>query len=362
MFEKLKTLFKESKKIATHPIPPPKLEGNEPRTSTTIKFSNKQVDYVEESITLYGKAKELFDKGGDFKEVCNILDRANRFHYSSFVPEFDDDHFKRFYSLNVLAYKEAKKLKIPLKGIANEDLSKIQHELMWYSLNNNKADYIIMAFLLFRNYHWKEFEDELKATKEIGDKNLTMHYFVKNESGEQIDLIHYEKKFYSLSHDARILLTSFNAIGRERKVKNPEEILKIKNSPGYNEIQQHGYIQEVSEELIIEFPVTNSKKVMYEKKKLQFLLIHLQTIVHAQREWSDIQKDLIKATETRKDELVVLINGFGGSSKCRKEFFYMKDLKKSNLIPHAVGCKCSMSQANLRHLSDAELNTYGIIK
>ena len=344
MFKKLKTLFKESKQADTQPVQQPNSKLNESRSS--IPSSNKQINYVEESIRLYSEAKELFDKGGDFKEVCNILGEANKFHYSSYAPEFDEDNFKRFYSLNVQGYNEAKKLKIPINGLASEELTGIQHELMWYSLNNYKADYILMAFLMFRNYHWKEFEDELKATKELGNENLVMYYFVKNEPSEQIDFKHYEDKFYSLSHDARILLTSFNAIGRKRKIKKPDEILRVKNSTGYKEILQHGYVQEVSDELIIEFPVKNSKQVMYEKKKLEALLLHLQTLVYAQREWADIQKDLKNADKTRKEQLVVLINGFGGSSKCRKEFFYMKDLKKSNLIPHAVGCKCLMYQAN----------------
>ncbi|MFF2587601.1 hypothetical protein ACFVSS_06855 [Peribacillus butanolivorans] len=360
MFKKLKTLFKESKQTDTHPIPKSKLEINQ--SITSISSSNKQEKYIEESIRIYREARELFDKGGDFKEVCDILDKANRSHYSSFVQEFNEDNFKQFYRLNIKGYKEAKKLKIPIKGLASEELTKIQHELVWYSLNNIKADYILMAFLMFRNYQWNEFEDELRATKEIGNENLVMYYFVKNEPRDRTDFKQYEEKFYSLSLDARILLTKFNAIGRKRKIRKPDEILMVKNSAGYKEVQQHGYIQEVPEELIIEFPVESSKQVMYEKKKLEALLLHLQKLVHAQREWTDIQQDLKKADESRKKDLVVLINGFGGSSKCRKEFFYMKDLKQSNLIPHAVGCKCSLHQANRRLLPDLELKAYGIIK
>lgn len=99
------------------------MEINESRTS--ISSSNKQKQYIEESIRLYREARELFDKGGELKVVCDILEKANRFHYSSIVQEFNEDNFKQFYRLNVQGYKESKKLKIPLKGLASEDLTTI---------------------------------------------------------------------------------------------------------------------------------------------------------------------------------------------------------------------------------------------
>ncbi|MEK4536105.1 hypothetical protein NST21_12330 [Peribacillus sp. FSL K6-1552] len=63
-----------------------------------------------------------------------------------------------------------------------------------------------MAFLIFRNYQWKEFVEELIATtKEIGNENLEMYYFVKNDQKSGLtlnsmkkDSIHYPKvpEFY----------------------------------------------------------------------------------------------------------------------------------------------------------------------
>lgn len=75
---------------------------------------------------------------------------------------------------------------------------------------------------------------------------------------------------------------------------------------------------------------------MYEKRKIEALLLHLQKLVHAQREWADIQKDLKKADESRKEDLVVLINGFWRKFKMPKRILLHEEFEE--IQPYSTCC------------------------
>ncbi len=116
-------------------------------------------------------------------------------------------------------------------------------------------NYVLMSFLMFSEYQWKEFDEELKrAQEQPGDYEI--NYFLKVP--DKVELAEYREAYYTLSLDERTLLTSYNAIGRKRKISNAEDIQHFNSKWGYSEIVQRGYLQEIGEDLHIEFPVTKA--------------------------------------------------------------------------------------------------------
>ncbi|GLH62407.1 hypothetical protein [Parageobacillus sp. G301] len=330
----------------------------------TVSLQKKHVQSSREpaksprelSIEYYSKARKAFDNG-DINEAVRLLEESNRHLVASFAKNEEEVQkaLKFFFTVDREGYDAAKQIKIPIHNISKEELNQIQNELCWYVLNGYKPDYVLMAFLMFKEYKWKEFDEEFKRVKENPNEKYGLYYFVKNEPKQPQDLSRYREEFYNLSLDARILLTSYNAIGRKRKIKI-EDFPYLENQKGYEEIKI--YIQRSSNEVILEFPVETPmerKQVMWEKKKLEALMYYLQALVYRKKSYQEAKKRF------EDGEGFFLINGQGGSTKCRAEVLSVRSSKEKDLPPHSVGCKCLIHKVlRLDRLSEAERKKYQI--
>lgn len=217
--------------------------------------------HQQKSNELFQRARDVFDSGDvDVATSIELINKANEHLVRTFDNSEDEvKNAAHFFRVNKEAYRTAKTIKIPIKGINKEEIDLIHKEIGWFALNGIKANYVLMSFLMFKEYEWKEFDEELqRATNSNNPEEYQIYYFIKNKLKEKVDLSMYRERFYSLSLDARILLTSYNAIGRKKHLKDVEAFYRER---GIEELKSAGYVHSTDDELIIEFPVDEKKQV-----------------------------------------------------------------------------------------------------
>ncbi|MFE4046948.1 hypothetical protein [Priestia sp. YIM B13490] len=308
----------------------------------TISKKGKDKDfYKQKSKELFQQARDIFDSG-DINRSIDLIKNANEHLIRSFAKNEDDiKSASRFFGVNQEGYEAAKDIKIPIYGLEEDEIDLIHREVCWFALNGIKPDYVLMSFLMFKEYEWKEFEEELQRAKDSSNpEEYEIYYYIKNEAKEQVNLLKYREKFYNLSLDARVLLSSYNAIARKRYLKVEKDVENFYHQRGATELKDAGYIHSTPNGLMIEFPVNEKKQVMFEKKKLETLMRHLLTLTYRNREYK------IGKLDFKKNDIpnaVFLVNGMGGSTLCKTEAIPVKGAKEKDLQIHSIGCKCSFS-------------------
>lgn len=317
-----------------------------PNTSTTIKQKEttrvKDKDFnKEKSKELFQQARDIFDSG-DINKSIELIKKSNEYLVRSFAKNEDEvKSASRFFGVNQEGYEAAKDIKIPIGGLTEVEIDLIHREVCWFALNGIKPDYVLMSFLMFKEYEWKEFEEELQRAKNSSSpEEYEIYYYIKNELKEQVNLLEYREKFYNLSLDARVLLSSYNAIARKRYLKAEKDVENFYHQRGATELKDAGYIHSTPNGLMIEFPVNEKKQVMFEKKKLETLMRHLLTLTYRNRVYK------LGKLDFKKNDIpnaVFLVNGMGGSILCKTEAIPVKGAKEKDLQIHSIGCKCSFS-------------------
>lgn len=332
-----------------------------PKETTQVKDKNFN---KETSRELFQQARDIFDSG-DINKSIELTKIANEYLVRSFAKNEDEvKRASRFFGVNQEGYEAVKDIKIPIGGLSEDEIDLIHKEVCWFALNGIKPDYVLMSFLMsflmFKEYEWKEFEEELKRVKNSSNsEEYETYYFIKNELKEPINLLEYREKFYNLSLEARVLLSSYNAIGRKRYLKAEKDVDNFYHQRGAIELKDAGYIHSTSNGLMVEFPVNGNKQVMFEKKKLETLMRHLLMITYRHREYK------MGKLEFKKSDIpnaVFLVNGMGGSTLCIAEAIPVKGAKKKDLQIHSIGCRCSFSfYRRPENLPEEEKKKYGLI-
>ncbi|PIC80939.1 hypothetical protein CSV75_03940 [Sporosarcina sp. P18a] len=329
----------------------------EPIGDTT--FQNDKEFHIRKSGEYYQKARDYFEND-DIVTSIKWITKSNEHLVKSFAKDKKEiEVASNFFGLNYDGYKAAKEIIIPLDKIDKEDVDLIHREVCWYTLNGINANYVLMAFLMFKDYGWNEFDDEMIRVKASNNpEQYELHYFIKIEFNKRINHEEYKEKFYSLSLDARVLLTSYNAIGRKRNLKKGKDIESFYYNRGAIELERAGYIHSTETGLTIEFPVKEKKQVMFEKKKLEILMRHLSTTAYWNREYKKGKSDF-KNREFSSS--VFLVNGTGGSTLCKIEAIRVKNAKRGDILRHSIGCKCTvMTYRNPDRLSESQKVKYGL--
>ena len=342
------------------------LNSNTPTTikpKETLQTISKEKDdrdfNKEKSKELFQQARDIFDNG-DINNSIELINKANEYLIKSFAKNEDEvKNASRFFRVNLEGYEAAKDLDIPIGGRRKDEIDLIHREVCWFALNGIKPDYVLMSFLMFKDYEWKEFEEELQRAKNSSNpEDYEIYYYIKNELKERVNLLEYREKFYDLSLDARVLLSSYNAIGRKRYLKAEKDVEDFYHQRGAKELQDAGYIHSTSNGLMIEFPVNEKKQVMFEKKKLETLMRHLLKITHRNREY---KMGKMEVKKRNIPNAVFLVNGVGGSTLCKTEAILVKGAKKKDLQIHSIGCRCSFSfYGNPENLPEVEKKKYSM--
>ncbi|WP_454871201.1 hypothetical protein [Priestia megaterium] len=340
-----------------------------PNTSTTIRpqetkqmIPKEEQDkdfYKQKSKELYQRARNIFDSG-DINSSIELIEKANEYLIRTFAKnEAEIKNASRFFGVNLEGYQAAKDIEIPIKGLAEDEIDLIHKEVCWFALNGIKPNYVLMSFLMFKEYEWKEFEEELKRVKNsCNPEKYEIYYYIKNELKEQVNLLEHRKKFYSLSLSARVLLSSYNAIGRKKYLKEEKDIEAFCHQRGAKELKDAEYVHLTNDGLMIEFPVIEKKQVMFEKKKLETLMRYLLNIAYQKREYKNGKSEFKKKNVPNA---VFLVDGVGGSTLCKVEAIPVKVAKEKDLQVHSIGCKCSFSfYGNPERLSEKEKEKYAL--
>ncbi|MFJ7932519.1 hypothetical protein [Peribacillus sp. NPDC096448] len=296
--------------------------------------------HKQKSVELSQKARNVFDRG-DIDASIELIEKSNEHLIRTFAENGDEINAARFFGVNREEYLAAKEMKIPIRGIQKNELNLIHKEVCWFALNGIKANYVLMSFLMFKEYEWLEFDEELQRAKNSSNpEEYEIYYYIKNELKEKVDLSEYKEKFYSLSLEARVFLTSYNAVGRKKYLKEVKDVEAFYHERGAKELRAAGYMHSTDNGEMIEFPVNEKKQVLFEKKKLETLMRHLSTLAHWKKEY---KYGKFKFENGNVPNAVFLVNGAGGSTLCKAEAIPVKGTKEMDLQPHSIGCKCDLS-------------------
>ncbi|MBG9733785.1 hypothetical protein ABD86_17580 [Paenibacillus alvei] len=262
-----------------------------------------------------------------------------------------------FNNINLEGYVSSFNVQVPIIGISDEVISLVYKEVQWHVLNNLKPKNALIPFLLFQNYEWPQFDKEQSEALTICDDSTEQNLLPLKVPTKPDNLQDIKKRFYNLSFEARKTLAEYDAIGRVRRFRSDKTEKSFVECETYDELLKNNCVgRDKKGKIIISFETSSSDYIKYEMSKIALLLSHTISLILQEKNHQELSERL---SSPSKNDLYVLIDGFGGSYKCKSSATSLSHLSRDMLPPHGIGCKCCVNV--IKNLMDASLKKkYGI--